>query len=135
MKFSAIRTFQLVYVSHLTPGMSDAAVATMAALARHRQRAVKISGGLLFDGHRFCELQKGSEADVSLSMTRINADGRHHRVSVSAAGHFGLPRLTTTWRLTCCKQEVLDPLHATPRATGNVALALFMSALAAANES
>lgn len=60
----------------------------------------------------------------------IRFDPRHWQVTTSAAGHFGLPRLMTRWRLGHCVLGDLDQLNTEPAPTNELALALFMSALA-----
>lgn len=125
-----VRPFQLLYVSDLSPGTSDEVVAAIAIVSTQRNLASGISGALLFDGRRFCQLLEGAEPEVRSLMAQIMVDSRHCGVAVVAASHFGLPRLMTHWRLGCCSPEVLEPLASRPLAKGEVALALFMSAQA-----
>lgn len=123
--------FQLVYISEMAPGTVEA-VSAIEAVSRRKNRAAGISGALLFDGARFCQLLEGAEPEVRGLMERIGVDPRHRSVSVTAAGRFGLPRLTTHWHLARCDGPALEPLVSAPWAADEVALALFMSALAAA---
>ena len=127
--------FHLLYVSRVAPGTGGEQIAAIATISRQRNLAVLISGALLCDGSRFCQLLEGPEVEVRLLMTRITADPRHHDISVRASGHFGLPRLTARWRLGMCSAAEMSHLVRPPIATDEVALALFMSGLAASLDS
>ncbi len=124
--------FQLLYVSRLAADADSGVVAAVTAVSRPRNDACGISGALLFDGERFCQMLEGAETEIRALMARIELDPRHCRVMVLIASHCGVPRLTTRWRSGHCNDTALDVFEATPPASAEVALALFMSALAAA---
>lgn len=127
-----VRPFQLLYASDSSPGTSDEVVAAIGVVSTQQNLASGISGALLFDGRAFCQLLEGAEPEVRRLMAQIMVDPRHRGLLVGAAGYFGLPRLTTHWRFGHCTPEVMEPLTSMPRAMDEVALALFMSALASA---
>ena len=129
MPISNHQPFQLIYVSQPEAGVDDVAVSAIGAVSRDRNLASGISGALLFDGNRFCQLLEGLERDVRLLMARITKDTRHRNVSVIASSHFGLPRLTSCWQLGACSTQAMEALVIEPRARNEVALAMFMSAL------
>ena len=130
MPISNHHPFQLIYVSQPEAGVDDLVVSAIGAESRERNLASGISGALLFDGKRFCQLLEGLERDVRLLMARITNDTRHRNVSPIASSHFGLPRLTRCWQLGACSTPSMDALVNEPLARNEVALAMFMSALA-----
>lgn len=130
MTIAESRPFQLRYVSRSASRIEDDTLAEIAAVSRQRNSPSGISGALLFDGQRFCQLLEGAEPPVRALMARIEDDPRHSMESIIAAEHFGLPRLTTHWRFGHCQPRTMDALAAAPLPKNEVALALFMSALA-----
>jgi Sensors of blue-light using FAD len=78
--------FQLLYVSHLAPGADFAVVKQIVDVARLRNPAHGITGALLFDGERFCQLIEGAESEVGALMQSIGRDPRHTDVRVLFAG-------------------------------------------------
>jgi Sensors of blue-light using FAD len=78
--------FQLLYVSQLAPGADFAVVKQIVDVARLRNPAHGITGALLFDGERFCQLIEGAEPEVSALMQSIGRDLRHTDVRVLFAG-------------------------------------------------
>ena len=84
-------SFQLLYVSHLASHCDFSVVKEIVDVARRSNPALGITGALLFDGERFCQLLEGGEPEVRALMSRIAADSRHTGVrvlhgAVSAAG-------------------------------------------------
>ena len=129
------RPFQLLYVSRLARGTEPGVVTAIATSSQEKNFARDISGALLFDGSWFAQLLEGAEAEVRLLMGTIDKDLRHEQVEVLAAGRFGLPRLTDRWSFRRCESSLLESLttgDATVR--DEVALAMFMSTLAAASD-
>jgi Sensors of blue-light using FAD len=79
-------SFQLLYVSHLAPGADFAVVKGIVDVARLRNPAHGITGALLFDGERFCQLIEGAEHEVGALMQSIGRDPRHTNVRVLFSG-------------------------------------------------
>ena len=74
--------FQLLYISKLAADCDFSVVKEIVEVARRSNPALGITGALLFDGERFCQLLEGGEAEVRGLMDRIAADARHTRVRV-----------------------------------------------------
>ena len=121
--------FQLLYVSTLAPDASDEVVAEIVAVSRPRNLACEISGALLFDGARFCQLLEGTETQVRLLMRSIEIDARHNNVNVLAASYCVLPRLLDRWVSGHCDTSDLNDFVGDSPVREEVALALFMSVL------
>jgi hypothetical protein len=62
--------------------------------ARLHNRALEITGLLIFDGMRFCEQMEGRQADVMAQLARIQADSRHSHLQVIHQGPIGERRFS-----------------------------------------
>jgi hypothetical protein len=78
--------FELVYRSVLAPDASPACVADIIRVARAFNRSNDITGVLVFDGERFCQLIEGKSAAIVALGERIAKDSRHHRFEVLSRG-------------------------------------------------
>lgn len=78
--------FELVYRSVLSPDANPACVADIIRVARAFNRSHEITGVLVFDGERFCQLLEGDAAAVEALGERIARDVRHHRFEVLNRG-------------------------------------------------
>lgn len=69
--------FQYFYLSRLALGHDFSCFKAIVTASRQRNPAHGISGALLFDGERFCQLLEGPEKPVRALGTCIDADRRH----------------------------------------------------------
>lgn len=74
--------YEVLYTSSLAADTAIGEIAPIVRGARVRNAAHGVTGTLVFDGQRFCQLLEGAEAVVRPLMQRIAADPRHVQVSV-----------------------------------------------------
>ena len=74
--------YEVLYVSTIAEDASPIVVAEIVAKARLHNRALDITGLLVFDGMRFCEQLEGRQVDVLAQLAQIQADTRHCRLLV-----------------------------------------------------
>lgn len=106
----AAASFQRLYISRLAPGCDFSVVKEIVELARRNNPVQGITGALLFDGERFCQLLEGSEPEVHALMHRIEADTRHTGVRVLHAGAAPAGLLLQRWASGYCDAHDLDGL-------------------------
>lgn len=104
--------FQLLYVSHLAADCDFSVVKEIVEVARRSNPALGITGALLFDGERFCQLLEGGEAEVRGLMDRIAADARHTRVRVLHAAQTSAGLVMQRWASGYCDAQELDVIDA-----------------------
>ena len=73
-------TYELLYISELSPETPPTSIADILTQARQVNKAKGITGLLLFDGEHFIQVLEGSREDVLEAMERIENDHRHCRV-------------------------------------------------------
>ncbi|MEY4563214.1 MAG: hypothetical protein RLZZ618_2491 [Pseudomonadota bacterium] len=112
-------------VSQLTDTSDASVYAAIVRGARRRNVARGITGALVFDGERFCQLVEGSEDAISLLFPRIASDGRHGRLDVLASG-VG-PRHFSEWHSGYCNHDDLDVFVGPQAMSGHAALAHFLA--------
>jgi hypothetical protein len=78
--------YEILYVSTIAPDASATVVSEIIAKARLHNRALDITGLLIFDGMRFCEQMEGRQADVVAQLARIKTDMRHSHLQVVHQG-------------------------------------------------
>ena len=125
--------FQLLYVSQMTLGCDFGVVKDIVSAARVSNTALGISGALLFDGERFCELVEGPEADVRSLIDRIAGDPRHTGLTVVFSGHSLSGRAMTRWASGYCDPDELAVFDVDAGLRGQPALNALVSILAAAD--
>ena len=101
-------SFQLLYISHLASHCDFSVVKEIVDVARRSNPALGITGALLFDGERFCQLLEGGEPEVRALMRRIAADSRHTGVRVLDAGVFTAGLVMNHWASGYCDAHDLD---------------------------
>jgi Sensors of blue-light using FAD len=127
-------SFQLLYVSHLAPGADFAVVKEIVDVARLRNPAHGITGALLFDGERFCQLIEGAEAEVSTLMQSISRDPRHTDVRVLfAAPSPHSERALRRWVSGYCDANDVEAFDGEAGLRGADALQAFLSVLRGAD--
>ena len=103
-------SFQLLYISRLAPDCDFNVVKEIVDVARRSNPALGITGALLFDGERFCELLEGSEPEVLALMNRIEVDPRHAHVRVLHSGVSNAGLVMQRWASGYCDPHDLDEL-------------------------
>ena len=106
----AATSFQLLYISRLARDCNFSVVKEIVEVARRSNPGLGITGALLFDGERFCQLLEGSEPDVRTLMSRIEVDPRHAHVKVLYAGASRTGVVMQRWASGYCDPHDLDEL-------------------------
>ena len=104
--------FQLLYVSHLAADCDFSVVKEIVDVARRSNPALDITGALLFDGERFCQLLEGGELAVRALMSRIEVDVRHTDVRVLHAAVTSAGLVMHRWASGYCDAHELDVIAA-----------------------
>ena len=125
--------FQLLYVSELAPGCGFEVVKEIVSVARAHNPAQQVTGALLFDGERFCQLLEGSQAAVQALMQRIERDPRHTAVQLLFAGEIAGPRAVQRWLSGYCGPHQLDAFSAPTGLRERAAVDAFVSVLRSAD--
>ena len=104
--------FQLLYVSQLAPGCDFSVVRSIVSVSRQRNLERNITGTLLFDGGRFCQLIEGAAPDVLALMVRIESDPRHTDIQLLHTGYCSVERSVQRWASGYCEVDELDSFAA-----------------------
>jgi hypothetical protein len=97
--------FELIYRSLLAPDANPACIADIVRVARAFNRSHDITGVLVFDGERFCQLLEGDATTVAALGERIAKDARHHRFEILQQGSRESARRFPGWSMA----YALDP--------------------------
>lgn len=100
--------FQLLYVSQLAPGCDFGVVKSIVSVSRQRNLERNITGTLLFDGERFCQMIEGAEPDVLALMVRIECDPRHTHLRRLHTGTCAAEHSMQRWASGYCDAHELD---------------------------
>lgn len=125
--------FQRLYVSRLAPRAGFTVVNKIVRVARHYNPGHGITGALLFDGERFCQLIEGPRAQVDALMERIQADTRHTALLTLHSGESLGSRQPTRWVSGYCEAVELEPFERDPGLRGHAALDAFLRVLQGAD--
>ena len=118
--------YRILYLSHLAPGRDFSVVAQILHVSRERNQQLGITGALVFDGARFCQLIEGPRAHVVSLAQRIRADPRHTGYQVLFEDEDGSARLLPRWRTGYCEPDDLDVFEDDADLTAAQALHTFM---------
>ena len=89
--------YQLVYCSRAAPGVDDAAVDNIIALARRRNPEHGITGLLVFGSGIFVQWLEGPRDNISALMANLQADPRHGDIVTMAESEELRERLFPDW--------------------------------------
>jgi len=130
---SSVSLFQILYLSQLADGINFSVVKDIVQASRTHNPARGITGALLFDGERFCQLIEGSEREVASLMRRIERDGRHIAIRSLHSGPASR-RAWPSWRSGYCESASdLDPFDGTHGVAGAGAVRAFIALAQAAD--
>ncbi len=110
LSIPSLRRF--LYVSELAPTMPSTVVGQILRQSRERNHRLKLSGALLFDGERFCQLLEGEPDATHALMRRIERDTRHCKVKLLLDTLDPAPRLMTQWRCGYADHDAFDAIDA-----------------------
>jgi len=130
---SPASVFQILYLSQLDRDAGFGVVKDIARASRAHNRSRDITGALLFDGERFCQLLEGGESDLVLLMQRIERDARHGAIRTLHRGPAGA-RALRSWRSGYCESaNDLDPFDGDDGLAGTAAVQRFIALAHAAD--
>ena len=112
MSPSTLSLRRFLYVSELAPAMPSTVVGQILRQSREHNHRLKLSGALLFDGERFCQLLEGKPDTTQLLMRRIEQDTRHCNVKLLLDTLSPAPRMMMQWRCGYCDHEAFDAIDA-----------------------
>ena len=125
--------FQLLYVSRLAPSCTWEVVKEVVDAARRNNPVYRVTGALLFDGERFCQLIEGDEPAVSTLMHNIARDPRHTDVRLLFTGRSPSGPSTQRWVSGYCDAHELEVFDTAPGAGEGIALDWFVAVLRGAD--
>ncbi len=108
MSLSTLSLRRFLYVSELAPAMPSTVVGQILRQSRERNHRLKLSGALLFDGERFCQLLEGDPDTTQALMRRIERDPRHCRVQLLLDTPRPAPRMMTQWQCGYGDHDAFD---------------------------
>ncbi len=112
MSPSTLSLRRFLYVSELAPAMPSTVVGQILRQSREHNHRLKLSGALLFDGERFCQLLEGEPDTAQALMRRIERDTRHCNVKLLLDTLGAAPRMMTQWRCGYADHEAFDAIDA-----------------------
>jgi hypothetical protein len=124
---------QVLYISHLAPPHEYDAFTAICRSSRHRNAALGVTGVLLFDGHRFCQLLQGPAPAVQTLMADIARDARHEQIVTLFDGAVPASSASRSWTAGYCETHELDVFDHAEGARGDSALLVFNAVLARAD--
>ena len=129
MSLSTLSLRRFLYVSALAPAMPSSVVGQILRQSRERNHRLKLSGALLFDGERFCQLLEGDPETTQALMRRIERDTRHCTVKLLLNTLSAAPRMMTQWRCGYADHEAFDAIDAAGAADPEQAVHAFLKLL------
>ena len=112
MSLSILSLRRFLYISELVPTMPSTVVGQILRQSRERNHQLKLSGALLFDGERFCQLLEGAPDATQALMQRIERDPRHRNVQVLLDALSPAPRMMPQWQCGYADHEAFDAIRA-----------------------
>jgi hypothetical protein len=132
-KIFSTSLLQILYVSQLAGDAGFAVVKDIVQASRSHNRSRGITGALLFDGERFCQLLEGSEGELVPLMSRIEGDERHVAIRTLHRGPAG-SRALRSWRSGYCESaHDLDAFDGAQGLSGPLAVQRFVALAKAAD--
>ena len=122
---------RILYASELAPAMPTNVVGQILRQSRERNHQRHITGALLFDGERFCQLLEGEPAPVQALMSDIERDPRHCRLNLMLRAEADSPRLLTLWQCGYCEHGAFDVIEAAASIDPAMGVSAFMRLLEA----
>jgi hypothetical protein len=116
---------QLLYLSHLVARFRYEVFSAICQVSRRRNAGLSLTGVLLFDGHRFCQLLEGPADAVAQVRQSIASDPRHEFMSVLVDRPRAALATHGSWQAGYCGPDKLDLLLGPERLDEDQALAVF----------
>lgn len=124
---------RFLYLSRLAHDQNSDTATEILRQSHPRNLADGITGALVFDGQRFCQLIEGQPAVVRELAARIAIDARHSDMTVMFDAIDDTPQHFSRWDSIFCAATDLDPFDVRGAIGPQQALATFMALLARHN--
>ena len=99
-------------MSELSPFADPGEIASIVRVSRANSVANGLTGVLIFDGLRFCQLMEGPEAVVRQEAAKIAVDSRHAQFLPLHLGHIDGARRFDAWHVGFLAPDGPSPLLA-----------------------
>ncbi|MBC7995681.1 MAG: BLUF domain-containing protein [Rhizobacter sp.] len=119
----------VLWVSWLAPETSLSVVKDIWQTSRQRNATLGLTGAVIFDGERFCELLEGPVLDISAVYRDVEADARHTGLRVLHISTGGAPRRQKQWCSGYCDASALDIFFDEAGLQGDAAASAFFELL------
>lgn len=119
----------VLWVSRLSPESGLGVVKQIWQTSRQRNAKLGLTGAVIFDGERFCELLEGPTLDISTVYRDVEVDARHTALRVLHIASAGSPRRQAQWRSGYCDASALDLLCNEGGLQGESAVSAFLELL------
>ena len=124
---------QLLYVSHLVSGVRYDVFAAICQISRKNNAERSLSGVLLFDGHRFCQLLEGPRQSLAQTRQSIASDPRHESMTSLVDRSLAGETTQDAWTAGYCEADDLDVLVGPERLDDDRTMAVFRAILSRAD--
>jgi hypothetical protein len=119
----------VLWVSRLSPESHVSVVKQIWQTSRQRNTTLGLTGAVIFDGERFCELLEGPHVDITAVYRDVEVDARHTGLRVLHIAADESPRRQTVWRSGYCDASALDPFCSEDGLQGESAVSAFLDLL------
>ena len=119
----------VLWLSQLSPACDLGVVKQIWQSSRRTNSELGLTGAMVFDGERFCELLEGDAHAILAACQGIETDPRHvgpKRLHVSPSP---APRRLNNWRSGYCDSTELDVFSGDGALEGEAALTAFLALL------
>jgi hypothetical protein len=125
---------RLLYLSRLAPGARHDVFAAICRVSRAHNERTGLSGVLLFDGERFCQMLDGPKDPLAQTWGRITADPRHRNLMVLHYRAHEQPKPPQhAWLCGYCAPDEFDRFEAADGPRGDAAIAAMYDILTRAD--
>ena len=125
---TAVKLYEVLYVSTQAPDAPLSSVADIASKARIANAAKGITGLLIFDGLRYCQQIEGPQKTVLALIERIRVDPRHVNMEILHHGALA-DRRFRTFSLGYTTADDPDLLERLEKLDGQKAVEAFLALL------
>ena len=121
--------FCVLWTSRLSPLMEPGAVVQIWRSSGERSQRLGLTGAMLFDGERFCELLEGEASKILAVCRDIEFDTRHVGMRMLYAASNVVPRQRADWCSRYCEGFELEIFSGPGALEGEPALDAFLTLL------
>lgn len=124
---------QFLYLSHLVSGVRYDVFAAICQVSRKRNAERSLTGVLLFDGHRFCQLLEGPQPSLAQVRQSIANDPRHEFMTTLVDRPQTGEAMLDVWQAGYCEADELDLLVGPERLDDDRTMAVFRAIVSRAD--